>query len=157
MRLTGEAAYDRARELAAVALYAAVRGDCPEVNRAMQAIDAETGGTGTLTALVAWCDTLITAQRRAAGLPDDPVPGEEAARPGWVDSGAAQVTLDAGDVPPAARWAGQLVAARAALDRDGFNALLTVLPADRKARGAYAGALLHACAAAARATAGGAA
>lgn len=152
---TGEEKRSRARQLAAAALHAAIREDWPAASQAMQAISTETGGAGTTAALVAWCDTLIIVQRRAAGLPDEPAPGE-VTRPGWLDAGTGQVTLNAGDVPPAVQWAGQLVAARAALDLDGFNALLTAMPADRKARGDYAGALLHACAATARATAGGA-
>lgn len=146
---TGEEKRLRARHLAAGALHAAIREDWPAASRAMQAISTETGGAGTTAALVAWCDTLITVQRRAAGLPGEPAPGE-VTRPGWLDAGTGQVTLNAGDVPPAVQWAGQLVAARAALDLDGFNALLTAMPEDRKARGDYAGALLHACAATAR-------
>lgn len=155
MNFTAEQKRFRARELAAEALHAAIREDWPAASKAMQAIDGETGGEGSVLALVAWCDTMIVAQRRAMGLPDEPQ-AREVARPVWLDGGTGRASLNADGVPPAARWAGQLIAARAALDLEAFNALLTALPADGKARGAYAGAVLQACALTARVTAGGA-
>jgi hypothetical protein len=151
----GEGKRARARKLAAEALHAAIREDWPAASKAMTAISAETGGEGACLALVAWCDTLIIAQRRVMGLPDEPQDGE-VARPAWLDGDTGHASLNADDAPPAARWAGQLVAARAALDLEAFNALLAALPADGKARGDYAGALLQACAMTARATTGGA-
>jgi hypothetical protein len=152
---TEEERHARARHLALEALVAAMGEDWPVASAAMRALGAETGTEGLATALLAWCDTLIAAQRRAMGLPDEPQDGE-AARPAWLNGATGRVALNADDAPPAARWAGQLVAARAALDREAFAVLLAAMPKDPKARGEYAGALLQGCAMTARATLDGA-
>lgn len=143
----------RVLNLANQAVRAAMREDWDLASSAMQLISDETGGHGTLLALVAWCDWLIISQNRSRGQPDDAT--AELARPVWLNPQTGRIVMDAGGVPPAVAWAGQLVAARAAMDQDAFNALLSAMPADGATRGKYAGALLEACAIGMRAMQGG--
>ena len=63
-----------------------------------------------------------------------------------------EITLDAGDVDPASRWAGQLMAARAAEDAGTYQALIEAAPEDDL--GWYVGAVLTAAALGLRALAG---
>jgi hypothetical protein len=144
---------NRVLNLANQAVRAAMREDWDLATSAMQLISDESGGHGTLLALVAWCDWLIISQNRARGRPDHEA--AELARPVWVQPRTGRIVTDAGGVPPAVAWAGQLVAARAAMDMPSFNALLSAMPADSQGRGKYAGALLEACAIEMRAMQGG--
>lgn len=139
---------DRAKELTAQALHAAMREDWPAATRAMQAVSDETGGEGIYWALRMLCDTAIDAQ----GLT-----GREGAvfRPGWVDVSTGKVQLDADAVPVHHRWAARLVTARAAMDKDAYDALLAGMPGDARERGEYAGALLTGTALALRQAMGG--
>lgn len=134
----------RARELTTEALHAAMRADWPAASRAMQSLAAETGSEGVTWALLRFCDTILGAQQRVRGLPD-----------GAWDRGIAGVTWlntsdgtvgHAGQVPDSVRWAGQLVAAKAARDEGMFRALLGTMPGDDAGRGRYVGALLESCA-----------
>ena len=136
---------ERARELSVEALHAAMRNDWDAAAAAMQALSNETGGPGIRFALTAFCDWLITAQNRVQGKPDFDAPG--IVRPAWLNAETGQVDTSAGDVPPAARWAGQLAVARAAMDKPAFDALLASMPEDGLERGRYAAALLEGCAA----------
>ena len=134
------------RELAMQALQAAMGEDWPAVMQAFAGMS--TDGNAVMFALMAWCDWTIQAQAEMQGLEmpaEGPMPG--IARPGWLNTDTGQVTLDADEIPPAARWAGRLVAARAAMDEAQFKALAGALPDDRIKRGEYAAALLTGCAA----------
>jgi len=149
---------DRAKAagLATRAYHAAVREDWPAASAAM----AEAGRQGpNVIALVlaAFCDTTLSLQREMRGMPPpgDGVAEDGLVRPVWVNADTGKVTADADGLPPAVRWAGQLVAARAALDFDGFQALLLAMPADGLKRGEYATALLMSCATLAKAGTGG--
>jgi hypothetical protein len=150
--VTGEQEREHVLELANQAVRAAMREDWETASRAMQAISDDAGGDGALLALIAWCDWLIISQNRARSREDEAV--AELARPVWLDPETRRLVTNADDVPPAVRWAGQLVSARAAMDMHTFNALLSALPADAKTRGTYAGALLQACAIEMRSTQG---
>jgi len=138
---------EKARGLAARAYHAAVREDWPAASAAMAEAGRQSPNVIALV-LCAFCDTAISVQRDMLGLPplEDGVPQEGPVRPAWVSADTGRVTLDAVGLPPAAAWAGQLVAARAALDFDGFAALLAAMPADGLERGEYANALLAGCA-----------
>jgi hypothetical protein len=145
---------DRARALAlgTRAYHAAVREDWPATRAAM----AEAGRQGpNVIALVltGFCDTTIALQREIRGMPplQDGVAEEGPVRPVWLNGETGKLTMDAGDLTPAVRWAGQLVAARAAQDFDGFQALLKAMPADGLKRGEYATTLLMSCVTLARA------
>lgn len=133
------------RELATKALHAAMREDWDAVRQSFTDLSAD--GHAITFALMAWCDTTIGAQAQMQGLeipPDGPAPG--IAQPGWLDVETGRVTLDADQIPPAARWAGRLVAARAAMDHDQFRALIGAMPGDGSERAQYAFALLRGCA-----------
>jgi hypothetical protein len=137
----------QAASLAQRAYHAGVREDWPAASAAM----AEAGRQGpNVIALVltTFCDTTLSLQREMRGMPplENGVPEDGPVRPVWLNADTGKVTADADGLPPAVRWAGQLVAARAALDFDGFQALLLAMPADGLKRGEYATALLMSCA-----------
>lgn len=133
------------RELATQALNAAMAEDWPAVRKAFAGIS--TDGHAVTFALMAWCDWTIQAQAALGGqeMPAaGPMPGT--ARPGWLNMDTGTISLDADEVPPTARWAGRLVAARSAMDIPQFEALVRALPGDGLERGPYAVALLLGCA-----------
>jgi hypothetical protein len=134
------------RELALQALQAALRDDWDDgVQRAFDELN--TDGEALLFALVAWCDWLIQAQAQMQGVEvpaAGPVPGFS--RPGWLNMGTRRGTLNADEVPREARWAGQLIAARAAMDQPQFTALITALPDDSLEAGEHVSTLLWGCA-----------
>lgn len=136
----------KAAELATRAYHAAVREDWPAVSAAMAEAGRQSPNVITLV-LTAFCDTTISLQRKIRGMPppQDGVPEDGPVRPAWLNAETGRLTMDADDLPPAVRWAGQLVAARAAMDADSFQALLKAMPADGLRRGEYAGALLMSC------------
>lgn len=138
--------------LAAIALGDAVAGDMQAAMNTVKQISDQTGGSGLEYAMRAWCDSLIGPMRRAAGTPDDAL-----IRPAWVNSESGQVSLNADDVPAEDRWAGQMISARAAMDKDNWNALMAALPRDGFAIGDYICALLGMVAATLRAVKAGAA
>jgi hypothetical protein len=121
-----ETAADRARVLALAteALHAASAEDWPAACTAIQAIS----GGGLLTAIMAWCDTLIGRHPGMAGSRDTPV--------------QVRWQLDSAGPLQHARWAGQVIAARAAMDEAAFMALIRV-PAEGEELGAYVSALLQ--------------
>lgn len=133
----------RARELTTGALHAAMREDWPAASQAMQALASETGSTGVTWALLRFCDTILGAQQRMRGLPDGTWEGGAAVK--WFNTEDGTVG-HAGQVPDSVRWAGQLVAAKAARDEGMFRALLGAMPGDDAGRGRYVGALLQSCA-----------
>lgn len=138
-----EALIARARELATAALHAAMREDWTGASKAMRSLSEETGSNGVMFAVLRYCDTIIGRQLAMRGLPDDAWDG--GVRMAWlnVDHG----TLGhAGQVPDSVRWAGQLVAARAAKDEAAFRALIGAMPDDDGERGKYVGELLRSCA-----------
>jgi hypothetical protein len=130
---------DRQRgiQLAHKALQAEIFGQHDQAASAVQAINDELGAPGVTLAIMAWCDTLVLYYRKATGTPDDaPV------QPAWLNSRTRRVAADADEVPPEVRWAGRLVAARAALDEPAWDALLAALPDDEAAIGQHVVALL---------------
>lgn len=137
------------RELATQALHAAMREDWDAVKQSFA--DISTDGKAVTFALMAWCDTTIKAGADLAGreMPDSgPAAGRvaETVRPAWIIAETGRITLDADEMPPTARWAGRLVAARAAMDDVQFAVLVGTLPGDGFERGQYALALLRGCA-----------
>lgn len=135
---------DRARELeelavgfASAALLSALAGDWGAATAAVRSASDRCGGEGVELCIRAWCDTLVDAYRQATGTQADaPV------RPVWVDPETSQVATDAAGVPPEVRWAGRVIAARAALDCDAYGALLLSIPDDDAACGAHVLTLL---------------
>lgn len=134
---TAPAVPERVTQLAADALNAAIDDDGDRAAKAVKAISDEAGGEGLGWAVTAWCDTLILHYRHATGTPDDaPI------RPGWLHAGTGERTTEADDVPVEARWAGRVIAARAALDHPAYDALFRSLPEDGAAVGDHVTMLL---------------
>jgi len=146
MTRKGDADRMRAVSLAGRAYRAAFREDWPAANAVMAEIGRQSPNVIALV-LVAWCDTALAGQRQAAGMPEleDGKPAGELVQLVWADEEAGRWHADADAVPPAARWAGRLLAARAALDLEAFQALLRAMPADGHERGAYGIAVLMNC------------
>lgn len=123
--------------LASVAFHAAVASDWPKATRAVQRLSDECGGPGLYLALVAWCDAYS----------EHACDGESHGRIGrmnWIN--AETGGLDGADsprLPEPIRWAGNLVASRAALDEPRFNELINELPSDGLKRGEYFAAVLN--------------
>lgn len=116
----------KAKAYAAAALRAVVRGDdWDAAAAALQQASDELGGTGMNDIILLLCDTNIAAQDRMRGTPGAPPPAT--ARAVWVNPETGRVD-DADGVPPDARWAGQVLAARAAMDLPAYEALLSALP-----------------------------
>jgi hypothetical protein len=140
----------KATDIATRAYQAAAGGDWPAANRAMAEAGRQTPNVIALV-LTRFCDTIIGLQRDITGMPPvaDGADTDGPVRPLWfnADTGQATMDADAEDLPAAVRWAGQLIAARAALDLDGFQALLSAMTDDARQRGEYANTLLMTCAA----------
>ncbi len=128
---------ERTLRLAAEALYAAMAADSPRATEAVKAINAECGGEGLGLAISAWCDTLICEYRKATGTAED-APVKFA----WQDADTGDISVTGSDLPDQARWAGRLIAARARLDRESYEALISSLPDDGWVIGGYVSALL---------------
>lgn len=142
-REPGPAVIARAREFATRALHAAMREDWDAASAAMTSLSAETGSDGVLWAVLRFCDTIIGRQLAMQGLPGDAWDG--GVRMSWLNTDTGAVG-HAGQVPDSVRWAGQLVAAKAAQDEATFRALIATMPDDDRGRGRYVGALLQSAA-----------
>jgi hypothetical protein len=110
----GSPEYKRGVRLGAEALHAAMREDWGAVKAAL---DAMSGSHALIVAIMAWCDTLLVRH------PDGQCAGGHPVQVTWQEHGEGPLQ-HAEDVPPPARWAGQVIAARAALDEEAFYALL---------------------------------
>lgn len=126
---------ERARTLAAYALRDARAGDYTAASKHVRALNAECGSQGTMFAVCGWCDTL------AAHLNLDENSGPLAL--GWKEAETGRVHAGTEGVPDRVRWAGQLIVARAALDKQMFDALIKSLPDDKAVVGSYVGAVLE--------------
>jgi hypothetical protein len=91
--------------LASAALRFGMADQWKPVARAIQKISDECGGEGIGRAILGWSDTLISRQPEAAGKP---------VRLVFMNADTRQVDRDAADVPEPFRWAGRVIAARAA-------------------------------------------
>jgi len=119
--------------LAGAALQGAIDHDAPATAAAINAISAEYGGEGLTEAIIAWCDTLTGAlPLPPEGISSSPAGSVKPAWPGAAD-----------DVDPQVRWAGQIVMARARMDKDKFNALVAALPDDGMAGSQHLAVLLN--------------
>lgn len=133
--MTTTADHSKPVRLAAAALDAALASQWSRAERALQRLNAECDADGLATALIAWCDTLISH------VTGGETGGQKVRMAAWnVDTGAVD-----GEVRPTVRWAMELIQARAALDLDAFEAKLAELNAisDGFERGKYAVELLQ--------------
>ena len=118
--------------LAHAALIAGVDGKWKTVEALMKRLNAECPGPGLGDALVAWCDAL--AEHSYGGVPEF---GRVRVNHLNADTGAMN---NQAEITPERAWTARLIAARAAGDRDAFEALLGELNAipDGFERGRYA-------------------
>lgn len=122
--------------LAAAAFYAALANDPKKAVRYIQRISDECGGEGLNVALRGWIDTY-------ADHATDGQPTRSRARVAYIQESTGQLDReDSERLPAEIRWAGQLVAARCALDQDRFNGLIDEMPRDGAEIGAYVLAVL---------------
>ena len=125
---------ERARTLAAYALRDARAGDYTAASKHVRQLNDECGSQGTMIAVCGWCDTLAAH----SGVSENSGP----LALGWKDAETGRVHAGAEGVPDRVRWAGQLIVARAALDKPMFDALIASLPDDKAVIGSYVGAVL---------------
>lgn len=114
-------------KLASRALMAAQRGD---LELAADYVRSATLRHGLLTCVVGWCDTFINIAypQHKRGEP---------MRLAWIaDDGTDVINWDVGAVRPTVAWAGRVIAARAAMDQEQFNALMA-MPAEGAELGAH--------------------
>jgi hypothetical protein len=123
----------RVLKLAAASLTSARAGDWDRATRLTERIYDECGSAGVLLALRGWVDTLIVHMGH--------VPGTPIAIAFQDTESGAITTADDPDVRPEVVWAGRLIAARAALDEETWDALLLAIPRDEQGR--YIPALLE--------------
>lgn len=128
---------DKVKKLARQAWEAAARSDWEAAGAGLEDIAARCGSDGIYLAIMIFCDTCITATFGTKGPPSD-----ASMAPAWVDSDSGMVYTEAAEVMPSVRWAGQILTARAVLDRDGFDALIHAIPDDPLICGEYVMALL---------------
>jgi hypothetical protein len=127
--------HGKAVRLATNAYHAALAKDWRKAERALARLNEECGAEGLGTALRALCDTFV----------DHATGGGEPGKfrlVGWnVDTGA----VNEPDVRSSVVWSRRLIAARAALDLDAFQAALRELNDidDGFERGRYVGELLQ--------------
>lgn len=128
----------RAVRLAAKALTHALKEDWPAATRAVQAVNDKCGSGGIATAILVWSDTLIDYNPGTTG-DGRPV------RLAFMNADTGHVDLDenADAVPEQFRWAGRVIAARAAQDQPGWEALIDSLPDDPHVHGRHVGAVLE--------------
>lgn len=111
------AEYQRAKKIASVALSRAMAGDLED---AAQYVARLNRTPGLLVAIVGWIDTYI------ARVYPDHKRGERIAV-AWLYTPEDRLET-ADEVSDSMRWAGRLIAARAADDEDGFYAVLHSAP-----------------------------
>lgn len=128
----------RAVRLAAIALYAAMAENWPAATRAVQAINDRCGSAGISRAVLCWSDTLIDYNPETNG-DGRPV------RLSFMNADTGHVNFDddADAVPEQFRWAGRIIAARAAQDLPAWEAMIDALPDDPKVHGDHVGAVLQ--------------
>lgn len=134
--------YDPVMSLTAEAVQAAVNDDDDTALTAVKTVIAEHGRNGLHLMLTALADWSVQAQAQGAGR-EAPKGGAKSAAPAWVDPDTGKVTTDAAEVDPPERWAGQFLAARAAMDHEMTKALTLAMP-DKC--GAHVHALVQTCA-----------
>lgn len=118
-------------QIAGVALRLAQQGDLGEAANYVKRLS---GSTGIIDACLAWIDTYMGV------IYPDHKPGQPIAmRWLWTPTDETQT---ADDVQPPMRWAGRLIALRAADDYEGFMTLLRSVP-EGAALGDCIMALLH--------------
>jgi hypothetical protein len=133
-----QTAHSKPVRLAATAFHAGLAGKWNIAQRAVQRIADECGGEGIGDALLAWCDTLTAHARGGTNVLPTPIRVQF-----WNGDTGQLDGPDSERVPAATRWAGRLIAARAAMDLDTFRATLNTLPEDQADSSRYVWAVLQ--------------
>lgn len=123
-------------------LVAAMRHDAVAAQAAANALLADFGPGVIPQVMLAWIDTALSAQGIGPGETGQP------ARIVFGDIDTGNIATDAHDVAPEVAWAGRLMNARIANDRDTYQALMNAVPPDQDGR--YINSLLDCCAQSAR-------
>lgn len=120
-------------ESAALSAYLTGRPDIAMI--VVEAIYRSFGRDGLYAAAIGWCDVVL---RRMPGY-------EHGAQVylAWEDVDTGRI-IHAEETPPIARWAGQMLAARAADDEAFSRALFNAVPADEETTAQHLSALLEA-------------
>jgi hypothetical protein len=127
-------AEDRAAlQMAADALNAAIAEDWDAARKTLRNLSDEHGGEGVGIALLGWCDVLISKTLGLRGSAVELL---------FMEKSTGAIG-HARRVPREVSWAGQMLAARAANDRDTWDALLQSLPDSTIAASVYVSALLE--------------
>ena len=122
--------------LAGAAFLAALDGRQQKAADLVKRISDECGGEGLCTALMAWIDTY-------ADHATDGQPGRARPQMAYINESTGELDDEKSDrLPEEIRWAGQLIAARAAMDQPKFRSLIDVMPTDGKEIGDYVMAVL---------------
>jgi hypothetical protein len=123
--------YSKPVRLAAAAYHAALAGQWQKAGRAVERISDECSGEGIMTALMAWCDWY-------ADHATDGNAGKARPRMKFINAKTGELDDERSDrIPEHVRWAGQIIAARAALDEPKFMALINAMPEDGAQVGRY--------------------
>jgi hypothetical protein len=92
-----------------------------EAHKTITELYEKAGTRGVLTALLAWVEMAIESTGQTPGK-------RQVIKPGWYCIDTGKLIDDADRVPPEARWAGRLVAARLAANRDLVHDLVRAIP-----------------------------
>ena len=133
--------------LARTALVAAIDGRNEASLDTLRRLWQECGADGMALAMQAWCDSFIDHATEG-----DPRPRR--VRLGFVNSSTGAFDRDGSEqVPADVQWAGRLIQARAAMDRQAYEAVVAELPeGESDETGRCLAALLHVVAATVRST-----
>lgn len=135
--MTTNSQHSKPVRLAAVAYQAALAEKWETARDAVVRISNECGGTGLRTALIAWCDTYQDHATDGGASHASP-------RMSYINAATGELATEKpANMPDHVWWAGQLVAARAAMDHDRFQELIAAMPADGYAVGRYVFAVLQ--------------
>lgn len=123
----------RLSALALEALHYAAMGHEERAETLVDEVREHFGEDGLKIAIGVWCDVVTD---KYTGHEDVTVEGIDFQ---YCDTGAV---TSADEVPPATRWAGQILTARIARDIPNFEAFLATLPADPEPQAEYVAAIL---------------
>lgn len=134
--------FEKPVRLASAALRSAQASKWESAYRYVKRINDECGGEGLEVALRAWIDTYVDHAT------DGDTRRARIGRMGYINADSGRLDHDdSAELPARVRWAGRLVAARAALDEDAYVAALEDLPEEGTETGSFVAAVLEACAA----------
>jgi hypothetical protein len=122
--------------LATAAFHAALSNEPVKAGRYLQRISDECGGDGLGIAMRAWIDTY--ADHATGGEPP-----RSRGNVAFIQEGTGQLDREDSDrLPPEVRWAGQIIAARCADDRERYMQLIGEMPDGGAEIGMYVATLL---------------